>query len=495
MVNVFLPSPYSPMAIPYGFRMPDRPNIVLITTDQQRGDCLGVENPVLETPHLDQLANEGVWFSRAYSPCPVCVPARMVLMTGQSPHSIGIATNAPVDLTRAETLPRLLGRAGYQTQLIGKAHFRPQRARLGFDNTIINESGRFRDGDDYHRWLMKTPWAGQERATSIGNNDVFSRRSVVPETHHVNTWTANECMDFLDRRDPTGPFFLWMSFSRPHSQYDPPAPYDEYYDPADLPGPIPLPAPDFLPPSLRQTAQRYDWDRLTERQIMRARQHYYGQITHIDHQIGRFLSALRWQGLMDDTLVLFTSDHGDMMGDFGLFFKGNFFEGSGRVPMILRPPKNRPDLQNALRFDRPVSLVDVMPTLLQAGGADLPPGVAGVDLQSALEGKDPIGDRIFHGEIGNEDRRIHCLTDGRLKYCWYRGGNAETLFDLDNDPTETDNLASDEGAIGPWRDRLISLLAARGDAAVHQGSLVPTEYVPSSEAELRAFDPFGRRPQ
>ena len=277
----------------------ERPNLVFITTDQHRGDCTGIDgHPILETPHLDQLANEGVYFPRAYSPCPVCVPARMVMMTGQSPYNTGFFTNSSSALGQTDTLPRILGGLGYQTQLIGKAHFSPQRARLGFDNTIINESGRYREGDDYHLWLNKTPYAGLERATSIGNNDVFSRRSVVPETHHVNTWTANECIEFLDRRDPTCPFFLWMSFSRPHSQYDPPAPYDAWYDPEDVPPPIRTPDEDFLPPELREASLRYDWDRMSPARIARARQHYFGQITHIDHQIGRFLAVAPLDGVV-----------------------------------------------------------------------------------------------------------------------------------------------------------------------------------------------------
>ncbi|MDP6042648.1 MAG: sulfatase-like hydrolase/transferase, partial [Candidatus Latescibacteria bacterium] len=126
------------------------PNIVLITTDQQRGDCTGIDgHPILETPHLDQLANEGVYFPKAYSPCPVCVPARTVIMSGQSPYNTGYFSNSSEPLSQKETLPRILGGLGYQTQLIGKGHFSPQRARLGFDNTIINESGRFREGDDF----------------------------------------------------------------------------------------------------------------------------------------------------------------------------------------------------------------------------------------------------------------------------------------------------------------------------------------------------------
>ena len=473
----------------------ERPNLVFITTDQHRGDCTGIDgHPILETPHLDQLANEGVYFPRAYSPCPVCVPARMVMMTGQSPYNTGFFTNSSSALGQTDTLPRILGGLGYQTQLIGKAHFSPQRARLGFDNTIINESGRYREGDDYHLWLNKTPYAGLERATSIGNNDVFSRRSVVPETHHVNTWTANECIEFLDRRDPTCPFFLWMSFSRPHSQYDPPAPYDAWYDPEDVPPPIRTPDEDFLPPELREAPLRYDWDRLSPARIARARQHYFGQITHIDHQIGRFLAVLRWKGLWDNTLVIFTSDHGDMMGDHGLFFKSHFFEGSGRVPLILRAPRGWEGAIPAQRYGKPVSLVDVLPTLVSAAGGRVSDRADGVSLLPVLGGGDPVEDRIFHGEIGGEKRRHHCLTDGRYKYMWFRLGGCEYLFDLKEDPNEVNNLARDEDRVVEWRNRLIKLLEVRGDQAVRDGALLPTTYEPTPEAELRANDPFGRRP-
>lgn len=472
----------------------DKPNILLITTDQQRGDCTGVDgHPILETPHLDQLANEGVYFTKGYTPCPVCVAARMAIMTGRSPFDTGYFSNSSVPLGIEATLPRRLRDLGYQTQLIGKGHFSPQRNRLGFDNTIINESGRYREGDDFHRWLMKTPYEGMERDTSIGNNDVFARRSVVPETHHVNTWTANECRDFIDRRDPTCPFFLWMSFSRPHSQYDPPAPYDAWYDLEDVPLPLEAPSPDFLPPQFRESLARYDWDRLSRKHVQKARQHYFGQITHIDHQIGRLLSYMNWRGELDNTLVLFTSDHGDMMGDFGLFFKSQFFEGSGRVPFILRPPTLWEDAVPAQRFDKPVSLIDIVPTLLEAAGGEAT-DVAGVSLLSTVRGEDPVRDRVFHGEIGSEAARHHCLTDGKTKYMWFRSGGAEYLFDLENDPDELNNLAHEEARTRPWRLRLVALLEARWDAAVEEGSLQATPFNATPEPALRKANPFGRRP-
>lgn len=474
--------------------MADKPNILLITTDQQRGDCTGIDgHPILETPHLDQLANEGVYFPRAYTPCPVCVAARMSIMTGRSPYNTGFFGNSSTPLDIEATLPRRLRDLGYQTQMVGKGHFSPQRNRLGFDNIIINESGRYREGDDFHRWLMKTPYAGMERDTSIGNNDVFARRSVVPETHHVNTWTANECRDFIDRRDPTCPFFLWMSFSRPHSQYDPPAPYDTWYDLEDIPLPLKEPSADFLPPQLRESPARYDWDKMTTKQIQKARQHYLGQITHIDHQIGRLIAYLRWNDLLDNTLVLFTSDHGDMMGDFGLFFKSHFFEGSGRIPFILRPPRTWEGTVPAQRFDKPVSLIDIVSTFVDAAGGEAN-DVDGLSLIPTVRGEDPVGDRVFHGEIGSGEARHHCLTDGKTKYMWFRKGGPEFLFDLEKDPNELANLAGDEEKTRPWRVRLIELLEARRDGAVEEGKLQPTPFEATPDRELRKIDPFGRRP-
>jgi arylsulfatase A-like enzyme len=285
-----------------------------------------------------------------------------------------------------------------------------------------------------------------------------------------------------------------MSFSRPHSQYDPPAPYDAWYDPEDVPPPIRTPDEDFLPPELREAPLRYDWDRLSPARIARARQHYFGQITHIDHQIGRFLAVLRWKGLWDNTLVIFTSDHGDMMGDHGLFFKSHFFEGSGRVPLILRAPRGWEGAIPAQRYGKPVSLVDVLPTLVSAAGGRVSDRADGVSLLPVLGGGDPVEDRIFHGEIGGEKRRHHCLTDGRYKYMWFRLGGCEYLFDLKEDPNEVNNLARDEDRVVEWRNRLIKLLEVRGDQAVRDGALLPTTYEPTPEAELRANDPFGRRP-
>tara|TARA_B100001123_G_scaffold333084_3_gene375886 strand:+ start:1402 stop:1953 length:552 start_codon:yes stop_codon:yes gene_type:complete len=182
-----------------------------------------------------------------------------------------------------------------------------------------------------------------------------------------------------------------------------------------------------------------------------------------------------------------------MMGDFGLFFKSHFFEGAGRIPFILRPPKTWEDCIPAQRFDKPVSLIDIVSTFVDAAGGEAN-DVDGLSLLPTVRGEDPVGDRIFHGEIGPEAGRHHCLTDGKTKYTWFRNGGPEFLFDLEKDPDELSNLAGEEERVRPWRVRLIELLKARHDHAVEEGKLQPSPFEATADRELRKIFPYGRRP-
>jgi len=480
--------------------MVDKPNILFIMTDQQRGDwlrCAG--HDTIQTPHLDQLADEGTRFSRAFSECPVCIPARYTLMTGLYPETIGLRANRAVHMPIAETLPYMLGRAGYQTQAVGKLHFTPQRACYGFDNTIVCEAGRLRGGDDYHRWLETTPYAGQERMHGLGNNMVQVRKSVVPESHHVTTWTVTKSLEFLDRRDPTRPFFLFTSFTKPHSPYDPPEPYDTLYDPAHVPDPMARDLPtEHLPPSLRILPQTYAWDRLTPEEIRRIRAHYMGEISHIDAQLGRLLGGLAWRGLLDNTLVIFASDHGDMMGDRGLFFKTTFYEASMHVPLIISLPRNEAAHAAGRVVDVPVGLADLLPTILHFAGVQDVRQRDGRSILGFARGETPFEERLFHSVYAADPRDArHCITDGRTKYIWNRWGNVEELYCTPDDPEETCNLATAPGCaeeLGLWRSRLVARLKAEGvDYCLDGDSLSPWEAPLPSEAELRARDRFGRR--
>jgi len=480
--------------------MDERPNILMIMADQLRGDwlrCAG--QPVVQTPHLDQLADEGVLFTHAYSECPVCIPARYTLMTGLHPETIGLRCNQNVPMPILETLPYMLGRAGYQTQAVGKLHFTPQRACYGFDNTIVCEEGRLRGGDDYHRWLQGTPYAGQERMHGLGNNMVYARRSLVPESYHVTTWTVSQSLEFLDRRDPTRPFFLFTSFTKPHSPYDPPAPYDTLYTPDDMPDPHAADlGSEALPPSLRILPQVYGWDRLSSQEIKRIRTYYMGTITHIDAQIGRLIGGLYWRGLLENTLIIFLADHGDMLGDHGLFFKTTFYEGSMRVPLIMSLPRRWGDRAVGRVVDVPVGLADLLPTILEfAGIQDVRPR-DGRSLLGFLRGEEPFAHRLHHSVYGRNERDVrHCLTDGKKKYIWNRWGGVEELYDLTKDPEERWNLALEpryEEEVGWWRRELIRTLRGKGATYCLEGEALSLWDAPlPSERELRARDPFGRR--
>ena len=276
--------------------MAPRPNIVLITTDQHRGDCIGrAGHPVVETPYLDQLAQQGTLFTRAYSAVPSCIAARAGILTGMDQWNHGRLTYAGYDsLEFPATLPGELAKAGYHTQAVGKMHVFPQRKLYGFHNTILDESGRRYDGfvSDYHLWFDKQKQGVYTevgyRDHSLDWNSWMARPSHLPEHLHPTYWTASEGVNFLGRRDPTKPFFLFLSFARPHSPYDPPQVYyDMYGDREDIP----------MPP-IGEWADKYDirddnvnaaFSHRSDREVRRARAAYYGSITFIDHQIGRFI--------------------------------------------------------------------------------------------------------------------------------------------------------------------------------------------------------------
>ena len=464
--------------------MPQRPNLLLITTDQQRGDCLGCAgHPAVETPYLDQLAEQGAYFPRAYTSVPSCTPARAGIITGMDQWNHGRLTMAGNDaLEYPATLPGELAKAGYHTALVGKAHHAPQRRLYGFHEMVLDESGRRDPGfvSDYHRFFEKhREGAYGYRDHGVEWNSWMARPSHLPEHLHPTHWTASEGMGFIERRDPTKPFFLWLSFARPHSPYDPPQPYFDMY--ADH--------PDIPPAAVGGWAAEFDRKvadvnaprtRRSERETRRARAGYYGNITFIDHQIGRLLYEYgkRDPEALANTLVVFASDHGDMMGDHHHWRKTYAYEGSARVPFLMRFPSSW-DLPRGQTLDAPVELRDVMPTLLDAAGVEIPDSVDGASLLGPARG-DAGGWREFvqgeHTSCYTREHGMQYVTDGREKYVWFHHTGAEQFFDLERDPLECDDLAGrpgEEGRIGVWRRRLAEINERRGDPRGQGGRLVP----------------------
>ncbi|WP_203582241.1 arylsulfatase [Microbacterium hibisci] len=471
-----------------------RPNVLLIVTDQQRWDSLSCEGGFAPTANLDHIAAAGTRFRSAYSCTPSCTPARASLLTGRDPWRTGILGMGPGQPPLAgltDTLPEVLGRAGYQTHGVGKMHFTPQRARYGFDETVLDESLRVQDDrfvSDYTAWFERNAPADVKQADhGVDVNSWMARPSHVPEHLHPSTWTATESIRFLERRDPTRPFFLMTSFARPHSPYDPPAFHYEHNLERGRAGMIPDPAVgDWARIHDIEGRGRADvngWrGRRSDDEIRRARAGYAGLIHHIDDQIGRLMRVLRDRRLDDDTMIVFVSDHGDMLGDHHLWRKTYAYEGSAHVPLLVRLPAALRTDADARTADEPVCLQDVMPTVLDVCAVEAPTGMDGRSVLPLIRGGAPWRD-VVHGEHSicyDPSQETQFLTDGRWKFVWFPrnapGAPAEQLFDLSADPYERHDLAMRAeyaSDVRRWRRRLAEILAARDAGLVDKRVLVP----------------------
>lgn len=460
----------------------ERPNILLLMTDQHRGDCLGAAgNRVIRTPNLDRLATEGARFRCAYTATPSCTPARSGLLTGLSPWHHGMLGMGRMAAQHKHEMPAMLRDAGYHTLGIGKMHFHPQRNLHGFLRTILDESGREQTTEfrsDYRSWFYSMAPALSPDATGIGWNDYRAAVYALPEELHPTRWTADTAINFLKGYKGDQPFFLKVSWARPHSPYDPPERFMKMYENADVPA-----------RSLGDWAARYkensnpadhnSWrGDFGEEQARTSRRAYYGSISFIDEQIGRMLKALEERGWLDNTLILFTADHGDMLGDHYLWRKTYAFEGSTHIPMLIRWPKSMSERRGQV-IEQPVELRDVLPTFLDAAGVKHDPkdfdGRSMLDLvRGKTDGWRPWID-FEHAECYKNAGYWTGLTDGRMKYVFYGSDGTELLFDLRNDPGELRNLAADaqsRNELQTWRERMVQHLAERGEPYVKDGKLV-----------------------
>jgi len=461
-----------------------KPNIILITTDQQRGDCLGCDgHPVVETPYLDELAEDGARFRHAYTSVPSCTPARAGILTGMDQWNHGRLTMTGSDpLEYPATLPGELAKAGYHTQAVGKMHFAPQRRLYGFHNLVLDESGRRSVNfvSDYHEWFDENkdgPYGYRDH--SVDWNSWMARPSHLPEHLHPSHWTASEGIKFLKHRDTTKPFFMWLSFARPHSPYDAPQSYfDMYADNSEIPRAA---VGDWCGRWDKKVADtNAPFSHRSDTETHRARAGYYGNITFIDHQIGRVLYELRRESpqVWANTFIIFTSDHGDMMGDHHHWRKTYAYEGSARVPFLVRFP-NSWDLDREQVLDQPIELRDIMPTILDAAGVDIPESVDGESLLKIARNANTEWRDFVQGEhttCYDRDYGMQYVTDGREKYIWYHHTGEKMFFDLVEDPLECCDLSTSPGhadRVAVWRKRLAEINEKRGDPRGQGGELVP----------------------
>jgi arylsulfatase A-like enzyme len=291
---------------------------------------------------------------------------------------------------------------------------------------------------------------------------------------HPTAWVTSQSIDFLRRRDPTKPFLLVASYFHPHPPIVPPPAYLDLYRDVPLP---PLPHGDWVgtehAPNVSQRSHDHDSPKaLDAAQADRARRGYYAQITFIDHQINRLMMALFEHGVLENTAVVFVSDHGDMLFDHELVAKMVPYQGSTGVPMIVRPPRNM-QIAGGRVVDAPVELRDILPTLCDLAGIDTPEGIDGKSLMPFVRGETPAWRAYLHGEHAAGEWSNHYLTDGKQKYAWYSQTGYEQLFDLQNDPQECHDIAADQPeTTAMWRARLVQELEGREEGYVQNGQLV-----------------------
>lgn len=460
-----------------------KPNILFLMTNQFRADCMGCSgNSAMKTPNLDRIAREGLRFTQAYSSTPSCTPARAGLLTGLSPWHHGMLGYGEVAQRYPFELPRAMHDAGYYTYAIGKLHYAPQRNYHGFDGALLDESGRVQSQgfvSDYRKWFRSKAPDLDPDATGIGFNEYRSGVYALPEELHPTRWTGDRAVEFIAKYDRKEPFFLKVSFARPHSPYDPPKRFMDMYKPEDMPAPhVGKWAAKYAKVANPENLSLWHGD-LGLEQARKSRQGYYGSVSFIDEQIGLILKSLEERGMLDSTLIMFTADHGDMLGDHNLWRKTYAYDGSAHIPMLMRWPKSMGmAASRGATAPVPVELRDILPTCLDAAGK---PAHANLDGRSLLDlARGDAKDWREYIDLEHElcygkENHWNALTDGCWKYIYHAFDGSQQLFDLSADPGELHDLASDPkfaAELKKWRQRMVKHFAERGTRFVKDGELV-----------------------
>jgi choline-sulfatase len=450
----------------------DQPHILLIITDQQRADTLGfLGQTPCRTPHIDRLAREGLAFDRALTPSPLCTPARAALFSGQYPHQVDMMSNGNT-LRAAPLLTQQLRARGYHTAYAGKWHLGDAVLPQWFDRHVAN------DTESYSAWCaqqgLPDGWTFNDPAMRTHRTPSMS----IPKTavlemdaeHTIDAWITDHAIELLRERPAGRPFFLTCGYQGPHPPFKIPEPYYSMYDPRRIPEP-----PNFRPAPHKpraNTSSFYhqlwqdhgaDWPAWQKSVAV-----YWGFVSMIDAQIGRLLAALEEAGVLDDTLVILTSDHGEFLGQHGLWHKMMPYEEDLRVPLVLRYPQRIPA---GRRSRAAASLVDIAPTILSVAGEAAPATMQGRDLSPAFTSGAAAQEDVCcfaeHTPLGDWHQTVEwrLVTDRRFKYVWNQG-DLDEFYDLQTDPYEVRNLVDDpcvQGEVARLRRRLQRWMIDTGD--------------------------------
>lgn len=459
-------------------------NVLLILTDQQRKDSIGAYgNPVVQTPSLDRLAGEGSRFERAYCQNAFCSPARASILTGLYPRTHGLWHNGiRFDEVGSPTLGDILSIQGYRTGSIGKVHLGPSfgpHPPAGFEESRDYWSRHpemrhwhgpycgFHEVEMTHGHVHYSTASGHYGAYLAENFpqgvDLFKRdsaladqgyfetwRNAMPEEHHYSTWIARRTISMIDRFG-SDPFFIHCSFPDPHHPLSACQPYGSMYDPGGMPEPLTASIHELeaMPPVyLAYHLGRENYfakvpsfpEEIAGEPLREMMAQMYGMVTHVDRCVGQIVDHLQARGLLDETLIIFTTDHGELMGDHGLVLKGPFYYQSLlNVPLIIRAPGAMPAVRHEL-----VAHVDLVPTILDCLGLAGPDYLPGRSLKGHLDGQPcEVRDAVLteFRPFGGSNMKV--LHTGRWKYVYYHGEPWGELFDRQQDPEERTNLFGD----------------------------------------------------
>lgn len=423
-----------------------RPNILFVMVDEMRWDAMGCEkHPVVRTPTLDKLAAEGVRFSRAYTVSPVCSPARASAFTGRYAHVHGVTMNGVPAHNGEIFLPSILKHYGYHTAIAGKLHYTPARFGYGFDQFWSFSSEGPTPELGYNEYLRKKhgspakfprkpgtcPWPDDPLGRDVGE-------FLYPKEDFETEWITDRSIEYLrSRKDKQQPWFLFTSYLKPHSPSVEPEPYFSMYDKANFPIPKLPPNAKEARAAQRDRAKRHWVD--DEKMVRVMSSKYFGAITHVDDQLARLFAELRRLGMEDNTLILFTADHGNMLGEKGRWFKGIQYEGSSHVPLLWKGPKGARENGGRV-INRVVENTDLLPSILETAGIPIPQGVQGRSFLALARGQDPNWKNRAYSQL-----RGGMVVDGDWKLIdnSLDGSGEKELYNLAEDPKEERNLARD----------------------------------------------------
>jgi len=430
-----------------------KPNILLLMTDQQRWDAMSCSGDWVQTPNLDRIANEGVRFTNCVTTSPVCIPTRLSLATGLYPHNTGVWNNMHHTMSaETPTWMQSVRNAGYRTSLFGKTHLHPHNGDLrdredlmnayGLDD--VNEIGGPRASSRVlshmtEMWEKKGVW--QKYKADYGERfkkkPYMVRPSPLGLEDYADVYVGQQAKQYLQNYNREEPWCCWISFGGPHEPWDTPEPYASMYDPNDMPPPIPRPPAGDRPRGNLDNMMNRMNPKFEAGEVGRMRANYAGNVNLIDAQIGEILDAIQKRGELENTVIIHSSDHGEMNADYGLIYKGNFLNGSVRIPLLLRTPESLKNASENQVCESPVEWIDIGPTLVELAGGEIKHRQYGKSLCPVIDDTEGTHREYAISEISGEIM----LLNQEWKIALNKDGVPYLLFDVKNDPDETNNLA------------------------------------------------------